>query len=315
MNKTIRTAEFVSPRHPDKLCDVIADTILDAYLAGDPTSRVAAEVMGGHGHISISGEVTSNAVVDIQNLVKNIVGKDFAVHEYLTKQSPEIAQGVDTGGAGDQGIMIGYATRETENFMPLEYELARKLCRDVYEKYPFDGKAQVTVEGDKVRTIVASFQNAKTPDLEKLVRSLIVADEYLINPAGEWAQGGFDADSGITGRKIIIDNYGPEMGVGGGAFSGKDYTKVDRSGAYMARRIAVDHLEKHPEAQAMRVKLAYAIGKPQPVMAVAEVDGKEITVEGYDLTPRGIYKFLELDKVRFAETAAWGHFGREFSWR
>jgi S-adenosylmethionine synthetase len=294
---------------------VIADTILDAYLAGDPTSRVAAEVMGGHGHVSISGEVTSNAVVDIQSLVKNIVGQDFAVHEYLTKQSPEIAQGVDTGGAGDQGIMIGYATRETENFMPLEYELARKLCRGIFEKYPFDGKTQVTAHGDKVRTVVASFQNAKTPDLEKLVRSLIMADEYLVNPAGEWAQGGFDADSGITGRKIIIDNYGPEMGVGGGAFSGKDYTKVDRSGAYMARRIAVDHLEKYPEAQAVRVKLAYAIGKPQPVMAVAEVDGKEIAIEDYDLTPRGIYKFLELDKVRFAETAAWGHFGRGFSWR
>jgi len=270
--------------------------------------------MGGHGHVSISGEVTSDAAVDIQTIVKNIAGQDFAVHEYLTKQSPEIAQGVDIGGAGDQGIMIGYATRETENFMPLEYELARKLCKDIFEKYPFDGKTQVTVEGDNVRAVVASFQNAKTPDLEKLVRSLIAADEYLINPAGDWTQGGFDADSGITGRKIVIDNYGPEIGVGGGAFSGKDYTKVDRSGAYMARRIAVDYLKKYPEAQTVRVKLAYAIGKSEPVMAVAEVDGKEINVEGYDLTPRGIRAALQLDKVRFADTAAWGHFGRSFPW-
>lgn len=315
MNKTVRTAEFVSPKHPDKMCDIIADTILDAYLAGDAASRVAVEVMGGHGHVSVSGEVTSNAEVDIENIVKNIAGKDFAVHMYLVKQSSEIAQGVDTGGAGDQGIMIGYATRETENFMPLEYELARKLCRDIFERYPFDGKTQVTIEDGQVRAVVASFQNSKTSDLEKLVRSLVVSEEYLTNPAGEWAQGGFDADSGLSGRKIVIDNYGPEIGVGGGSFSGKDYTKVDRSGAYMARRIAVDYLGKYPAAQTVRVKLAYAIGKPLPVMAVAEVDGEEIAIDGYDLTPRGIYTSLLLDKVRWADTAAWGHFGRGFSWK
>lgn len=314
MNSILRTAEFVSPKHPDKMCDIIADTILDAYLAGDPMSRVAVEVMGGHGHVSISGEVTSKAEVDIQDIVKNIVGDGYEVHCYLTKQSPEIAQGVDTGGAGDQGIMIGYATRETENFMPLEYELARKLCKDIYARYPFDGKTQVTVEDGKVRTVVASFQNAKTPELESLARSLIQADEYLINPAGEWAQGGFDADSGLSGRKIVIDNYGPEIGVGGGSFSGKDYTKVDRSGAYMARRIAVDYLKKYAQASAVRVKLAYAIGKPNPVMAVAEIDGRTIAIEGYDLSPGGVRTFLSLDKVRWAETAAWGHFGRGFSW-
>jgi S-adenosylmethionine synthetase len=227
---------------------------------------------------------------------------------------------VDTGGAGDQGIMIGYATRETENFMPLEYELARNLCREIYKKYPFDGKTQVTVEraGDgtppKIRTVVASFQNSKTPELEALVRAAIKADEYLINPAGEWTMGGFDADSGLSGRKIVIDNYGPEIGVGGGSFSGKDYTKVDRSGAYMARRIAVDYLRRLPESGCVRVKLAYAIGKPQPVMAVAEIDGQQAAVEGYDLTPAGIRSLLELEKVRWAETAAWGHFGREWKW-
>jgi S-adenosylmethionine synthetase len=314
MNTPIRTAEFVSPKHPDKACDRIADTLLDAYLAGDPKSRVAVEIMGGHGHISVSGEVTSNAEVDIQKIVHGIVGEDFQVHAYLTKQSRFIAQGVDTGGAGDQGIMIGYATRETNNFMPLEYELARKLCRGVYEKYPYDGKTQVTVEGDKVRTVVASFQNTKTTDLEKLVRGLIVADEYLINPAGEWTTGGFDADSGLSGRKIVIDNYGPEVGVGGGSFSGKDYTKVDRSGAYIARRIAVDHLRKNSGVNVVRVKLAYAIGKSDPVMAVAELDGKQTDIKDYDLTPAGIRKFLELDKVRWAETAEWGHFGRDFTW-
>ena len=314
MDTRIRTAEFVSPKHPDKACDRIADALLDAYLAGDPKSRVAAEVMGGHGQISVSGEVTSNADIDIEKAVHDIVGEEYKVHIYLTKQSPFIAQGVDTGGAGDQGIMIGYATRETDNFMPLEYELARKLCREIYERYPYDGKTQVTVEGDKVRTVVSSFQNTKTAELEKLVCGLIVADEYLINPAGEWTTGGFDADSGLSGRKIVIDNYGPEVGIGGGSFSGKDYTKVDRSGAYMARRIAVDYLKKDPNVSVVRTKLAYAIGKSEPVMAVAELDDKEVPIKDYDLTPKGIREFLKLDKVRWAETAEWGHFGREFTW-
>ncbi|HUZ92693.1 MAG TPA: methionine adenosyltransferase domain-containing protein [Candidatus Paceibacterota bacterium] len=309
----IRTAEFVSPKHPDKACDIIADTLLDAYLAGDSGSRCAIEVMGGHGHVTISGEVTSAANVLIPKIVRGIVGEHFGVNVYLVKQSPEIAQGVDTGGAGDQGIMMGYATSETKNYIPLEYELARDLCRKIFAIYPYDGKTQVTIEGTRVRTVVASFQNAKTKELETLVRGAIKADEYLINPAGEWAMGGFDADSGLSGRKIVIDNYGPEAGVGGGSFSGKDYTKVDRSGAYMARRVAVD-LVRAGRAKQARVKLAYAIGKREPVMAVAELDGKEIPIEGYDLTPAGIRAFLELGKVKWAETAAWGHFGREFTW-
>jgi S-adenosylmethionine synthetase len=319
----IKTAEFVSPKHPDKLCDLIADSLLDAYLAGDPKSRVAAEVMGGHGHITISGEVTSAAEVDVAKVVSGIVGLEYQVHVNLVRQSPEIAQGVDTGGAGDQGIMIGYATRETPSFLPLEYVLARELCRKIYAVYPYDGKTQVTVEGDRVTCVVASFQNAPSAALEALVRSSIVADEYLINPAGEWSLGGFDADSGISGRKIVIDNYGPEIGVGGGSFSGKDLTKVDRSGAYMARRIAVDYLARFLSARAVRVKLAYAIGKSQPVMAVAEVDENStgssagirmVPVSGYDLTPSGIATLLRFDSVRWADTAAWGHFGREFSW-
>lgn len=323
----IKTAEFVSPGHPDKICDRIADTILDAYLAHDPLARVALEVMGGHNLITLNGEITSTYEPDYETIVKSIVGEDYKVIVNLSKQSPEIARGVDTGGAGDQGIMKGYATSETANAMPLEYELARNLCMKVYEKYPYDGKTQVTIEVKnqkaKVKSVVCSFQNAKNVDLLPLVQSIIEAGvtsealaddvEYLINPAGEWTQGGFDADTGLSGRKLIVDNYGPEVTIGGGSFSGKDYTKVDRSGAYMARKIAVDYLKKY-NANEVVTKLAYAIGKAEPVMAVAVVDGTEMPIEGYDLTPKGIYELLKLKEVTFADTCTWGHFGRGFTW-
>src|SRR3989344_7834844 len=243
----IKTCEFVSPGHPDKVCDFIADSILDAYLAGDKASRVAVEVMGGHNLISINGEVTSKSHPDIESIVKKIVGQDFNVAVNLSKQSPSIAAGVDTGGAGDQGIMKGYATADTASLMPREYELAPDLCKKVYEKYPYDGKGQVTTEVEsgklKVKSVVASFQNSKNSDLLPLVKSIIEAEEYLINPAGEWTLGGFDADTGLSGRKLVIDNYGPEIPIGGGSFSGKDYTKVDKRGAYMARRIAVELIQ------------------------------------------------------------------------
>ena len=310
----IKTCEFVSPKHPDKTCDFIADSLIDEFFNGDPKSRTAIEIMGGHKNISVNGEVTSQADVDIPAIVKRIVGDDYNVDVFIAKQSPEIARGVDTGGAGDQGIMIGYAVRETDNFMPLEYELARNLCRQVYEKYPYDGKVQVTVENNKPTIVVVSFQNAISVELEQLTRDLIKADEYLINPAGQWHIGGFEADSGLSGRKIIIDNYGPEIGVGGGSFSGKDFTKVDRSSAYMARRIAVDYLVKY-NAQMVRTKLAYAIGKKEPVMAVAEVDGKDMEIKGYDLSPRGIYEFLKLGEIKWSQTSQWGHFGRNFPWK
>jgi S-adenosylmethionine synthetase len=242
------------------------------------------------------------------------VGDNYKIIVNLSKQSPEIAQGVDIGGAGDQGIMKGYATSETENMMPLEYELARNLCQKIYEKYPYDGKVQVTLNEDIVETVVVSFQNSKNEDILPFVKNLIKAKEYLINPAGEWTLGGFDADTGLSGRKLVIDNYGPEIPIGGGSFSGKDYTKVDRSGAYVARKIAVDFI-KNGKAKEVFVKLAYAIGKPEPVMAVAVLDGKEIFIEGYDLTPKGIKKLFNLDNVKFAETSQWGHFGRpNFPW-
>lgn len=314
----LKTAECVSPKHPDKLCDRISDAVLDAYLAEDPNSRVAVETVGSHGKILVTGEVTSRAKnVDVPALVAEIVDGDYDLEVHIVEQSPEIAQGVDTGGAGDQGIMTGYATRETETFMPKEYELARQLCQAVYKEYPYDGKTQVTLnEAGEVESVVCSFQNAPTEKLKKLVEETIAgAKAYHINPAGDWNQGGFDADAGLTGRKIIVDNYGPEIAVGGGAFSGKDPSKVDRSAAYMARRIAVDYLEKYPEAETVLVKLAYAIGHPEALMAVATVDGVPEQVEGYDLTPNGIRSFLQLDAPVYKATAAWGHFGRGFTWK
>lgn len=311
---SIKTSEFCSPRHPDKICDFIADSILDAYLVGDKESRVAVEVMGGHKLITINGEVTSHTRPDIEKIVQKIVGGDYKIICNIVAQSSEIAKGVDSGGAGDQGIMKGYATSETPEYMPLEYVLARDLCKKIYEVYPYDGKTQVTIEGSQVITVVASFQNTKNDELLKLVQSIILAQEYLINSAGEWHQGGFDADTGVSGRKLVIDDYGPEISIGGGSLSGKDYTKVDRSGAYMARRIAVELLESR-KAKEVYTKLAYAIGKPKPVMAVAVVDGKEENILGYDLSPKGIREYLKLDKVKFADTSTWGHFGRNFEWR
>jgi S-adenosylmethionine synthetase len=308
-----KTAEFVSPMHPDKICDYIADSILDAYLEEDKDSRCAIEVMGGHNLVTINGEVTSKSNPDIEKIVKDIVGSDFKIISNIVLQSPQIASGVDTGGAGDQGIMKGYATSETKEYLPLEYTLARNLCQKIFEVYPYDGKTQVTIDEGSVTTVVASFQNTKSEELLKLVKSIIEADEYLINPSGEWNQGGFDADTGLSGRKLIVDNYGPEIPIGGGSFSGKDYTKVDRSGAYMTRRIAVELLKKH-NAKEVYTKLAYAIGRPEPVMAIAVIDGMEVEITGYDLTPKGIREYIKLDEVEFKKTSNWGHFGRGFGW-
>ncbi|MBI2607609.1 MAG: methionine adenosyltransferase domain-containing protein [Candidatus Doudnabacteria bacterium] len=319
---SIKTCEFVSPKHPDKMCDFVADSILDAYLAGDKDARVAIEVMGGHGSISVSGEISSKRHLNIKNIVKKIFGKKYHVHSHVVKQSPFIAQGVDQGGAGDQGIMVGFATSETKNLVPWEYDLARALCRSIYKIYPYDGKVQVTIDSQtrKVESAVASFQNTKSEKLLKLVQKSIKAKNYFINQAGEWSMGGFDADSGLSGRKIVIDNYGPEVSVGGGSFSGKDYTKVDRSGAYMARKIAVDVLKKH-RAKEVKVKLAYVIGVPYPVMANGEIMTSKsryqiphTTFQAYDLTPNGIKKTLKLDRPVYRKTSQWGHFGNNFVW-
>jgi S-adenosylmethionine synthetase len=318
----IRTAECVSPKHPDKMCDRISDTLLDLYLQGDPNSRCAIETAGGNGKVFITGEVTSNTEVtesDIRTVVNNISGvKDVIIH--LTKQSPEIAQGVDSGGAGDQGIMIGYACRDNEQYLPQEYFLSRELNKHVFSKYPYDGKTQVTMNGNSLR-VVCSFQNAPADKLQQIVMEYFEDyPEYFIealhcNPAGDWNIGGFTADAGLTGRKLAVDNYGPRVPLGGGAFSGKDSTKVDRSAAYMGRRIAVDILEQRPEVQEVMVQLAYAIGYDQPLQATAIVDGEHEFIKGYDLSPKGIIDFLELRKPIFGESAAFGHMGAGFSWK
>lgn len=315
-----RTAESVSPKHPDKLCDRISDAILDAYLAQDPYSRVAAETCGGHGVVFVTGEITSTGDVDIEKIVHDIAGPDVEVHTKIVKQSPEIAQGVDTGGAGDQGIMIGYATDETPELLPLEVVLSRRLNQFIYEQYPYDGKTQVTLNPDgEVESIVASFQNVSKEDLEKKVRDFIAERglkgklELHINPAGDWNQGGFDADTGLTGRKLIVDNYGPRVAIGGGCYSGKDATKVDRSAAYMARRIAVDYLKKRG-AHEVLVRLAYAIGYAEPLEKTVVIDGKPEEIEGYDLTPNGIIKYLDLRRPIYAKTAEYGHYGNGFDW-
>lgn len=316
----LRTAEFVSPGHPDKMCDRIADSILDVCLKQDQNTRAAIEVMGGHGIITVTGEVTTTAYVNVQETVREIVGDNVGVQVSIVRQSPLIAQGVDTGGAGDQGVMIGYACNENEEMIPHEAYLARSLNRFLYKIYKTDGKTQITLKENKIVAIVASFQSSKTDKLtEEVTRWAnemkldIEKSKLHINPAGEWDVGGFDADTGVTGRKLIIDNYGPRIPIGGGSFSGKDSTKVDRSGAYMARRIAVDYL-KERKAKEVFVQLAYAIGVAEPVQATVVIDGVEETVKGYDLTPTAIIERFGLNTPIFSKTSEWGHFGNGFPW-
>ena len=353
MNGTIRTAECVTPRHPDKLCDRISDAILDDALRQDSFSRVAVETMGGHGIITVTGEMTTRGYVDVPRIVDTIMlegrhpqdveHKGYGVQVNIARQSPEIAQGVDTGGAGDQGIMVGYATNETENRMPLEYCLARDLCRWIYHSHPYDGKTQVTVLDGKVTHIVASFQCVRQSTLREMVMiwigemSKLRPDrfsseiEIFANPAGDWLTGGFDADTGLTGRKLMVDNYGPRVAIGGGAYSGKDPSKVDRSAAYMARHIAKRYLEEiiggdrdDGTSHHVYCHLAYAIGVAEPIQAtitatehvsgaVVKADVKAFFPE-IDLTPNGIIGHFRLRSPIYSETAEWGHYGNAFAW-
>lgn len=321
---TYKTAESVSPNHPDKVCDRISDALLDAHLAQDPNARVAIDVAGGHGKVFVTGEVTSRAAgIDVTSIIKRIAGDEVEVIEHIAAQSPEIAQGVDTGGAGDQGIMVGYATNETDEHLPLEVVLSRGLNQYLYALWPHDGKTQVTTRDGQIVSIVASFQHAPQTELEQAVRQWLakearaIATETLelhVNPSGDWDQGGFDADAGLTGRKLVVDNYGPRIPIGGGAFSGKDPSKVDRSAAYMARKIALDYL-KARDAHDVYVYLAYAIGYDQALEATVVIDGVSEQVSGYDLSPRGIVKFLDLKRPVYEKTAEYGHFGHTgFSW-
>lgn len=209
---TFKTAESVSPGHPDKVCDQISDAILDAYLAQDPNSRVAVEAVGGHGKVFVVGEVTSDATVEIEPIVKRLApGCETEVR--IVAQSPEIAHGVDTGGAGDQGIMVGYACNETPELLPLAVILSRQLNQFLYEQWSFDGKTQVTLQDGKIATLVASFQNAPKAELETAVKDWLSRQaqglktkdyQLFVNPAGDWQQGGFDADTGLTGRKLFL---------------------------------------------------------------------------------------------------------------
>lgn len=314
-----KTAESVTPKHPDKLCDQISDAILDACLEQDPYSRVAIETMGGHGLVTLTGEITTNASIDYNTVVKRIVQDTFELHTKIVHQSNEIAQGVDIGGAGDQGIMVGYACNDTKELIPLEVKLARDLAKFIYKEHSFDGKTQITLENDLIKTVVASFQNTQKEILNKLIELWLkdkkVSENLIIhaNPAGDWNQGGFEADTGLTGRKLIVDNYGPRIPIGGGAFSGKDATKVDRSAAYMARKIAVDYLRRTGAKEAY-CYLAYSIGVAEPVMAEVILDGRVENVKGYDLRPQEIIDFLKLREPKFEQTAQWGHFGEGFVW-
>ena len=316
-NYNLRTAEFVSPQHPDKICDQISDAILDAHLAQDPEARVAVDVAGGHGTVFVTGEITSKAKnINIDQIVHRLAGKDIEIINRLSQQSPEIARGVDIGGAGDQGIMVGYACDETPELLPLEYVLARNLCKNLYKRWPYDGKTQITISDDEIFSIVASFQNVDHSILKTQILTWLKNDPLAkphkelrvhANPAGDWSIGGFEADSGLTGRKLAVDNYGPRVPIGGGAFSGKDPSKVDRSAAYMARKIAVDYLDKYM-AHEVYVYLAYAIGRPDPLEATVIIDGHKEQIKGYDLTPTGIINYLNLRKPQYEKLAAAGHF-------
>jgi S-adenosylmethionine synthetase len=288
--------------------------------------------MGGHGHVFIVGELTMRSAPtdeEMEKILSKIVhriteDKNISLDWVIVKQSLEIANGVDTGGAGDQGIMKGYAVRETETLMPLEYELARALCEHIYGTFPYDGKTQITIDDNgNICRVVASFQNAPQKELGTVVAEWLTLHKDIqaadlqkhLNPAGDWSMGGFEADTGVTGRKLMVDNYGPRYAIGGGAFSGKDATKVDRSGAYMARKIAVDILRERADAHEVMVEIAYAIGRAQPVAVRATVDNKKEDISGrYDLSPAEMAKTLRLDTCSYAETAKWGHFGRGFAW-
>ena len=317
----IRTAEFVSPGHPDKICDGISDKILDTCLEQDPNSRVAIETAGGHGTVHLTGEITTNfSEIDYESIVKEVSGTRplNKVTYSIVKQSNEIARGVDTGGAGDQGIMVGYACNENDQYVPQEYYLARDLCKFLYERFPFDGKTQITTDDHWITHIVTSFQNTEKEQLEQSVVEWMdwEVDDIVIhcNPAGDWTQGGFAADAGLTGRKLVVDNYGPRVPIGGGAYSGKDPSKVDRSAAYMARYIAVSEM-KSKRLDECWVYLSYAIGEEEPLQATA-TDGKtswDIS-DKYPVYPNQIIEYLDLKKPIYYETSQWGAYGNGFVW-
>lgn len=369
--KRLFTSESVTEGHPDKLCDYISDSILDSYLAKDKNVRVACETVAGKGEIFITGEITSTANVDIEQVVRDTIKEvGYADSEYdidyrtckiyinLSKQSPDIALGVDKSledkegkdveseGAGDQGLMFGYACDETEELMPLPISLAHKLSKRLTEVRKEkiidylrpDGKTQVTVEYDgekpvRIDTIVVSTQHLPDVDMnvlkkdiiEKVIKPTVPANlldentKYFINPTGRFVIGGPLGDSGLTGRKIIVDTYGGAARHGGGAFSGKDPTKVDRSASYMARHIA-KNIVANGYAKRCEIQIAYSIGVAKPVSIYVNTYGtntipEEEIVEKinntFDLTPRGIINYLDLQRPIYRQTTNYGHFGKK----
>lgn len=332
------TVESVTSGHPDKICDQVSDAILDECLRQDPKSRVAIESFGAHGLFVIGGEVTSKAKFDAKKIAAKVykdighTGKLKFVTNII-KQSPDIAMGVDTGGAGDQGIMYGYATDETPEYLPKAVALVHKLTKGLEDlrrsgeiKWLLpDGKAQVTMENGKVKTVLVSAQHKKGVSLSqvrreisnKLIKKLvpgIKSSQILVNPTGRFEVGGFVADTGLTGRKIMVDTYGGLIPHGGGCFSGKDPTKVDRSGAYMCRFVAKNLVAKGLAKSAL-VSVAYAIGKANPLMVEAQDEnGKSLTSyvkKHYDFRPKAIIEKLKLQNPIYFQTAAYGHFGKE----
>jgi S-adenosylmethionine synthetase len=359
------TSESVTEGHPDKIADQISDAILDAILAQDPVSRVACETLVTTGLAVVAGEITTSAYVDFQDVVRSTIneigynrgkygfdGETCAVLSSIHSQSPDIAMGVDTGGAGDQGLMFGFACMETEELMPLPIMLAHKLAKGlscarrdgVLEYLRPDGKSQVTIEYDgnrplRVDAVVISSQHSplvtqetmKEDIVEKIINRVIPAElmdkntKVYVNPTGRFVVGGPHGDAGVTGRKIIVDTYGGAAPHGGGAFSGKDPTKVDRSACYMARYIAKNVVAAGIAERAL-VQLAYAIGVADPVSVMVHTEGTgripeetitELVRQHFKLTPRGIMEELDLRRPIYKKTAAFGHFGRtepEFTW-
>lgn len=334
------TAESVTCGHPDKICDQISDAILDNFLSQDPKSRVAVETFGSAGLIVVGGEVTSSGSVNISKLVRKIY-KDIGYKDKpkiivnISKQAREIATGVNTGGAGDQGIMYGYATDETKEYLPLPVVLAHKLTRKLdqlrrkdprFKWLKPDGKSQVTTMGSRIKTVLVSCQHKKDisqKDIKKLIIKYLVLPvvgkgnyEILINPSGSFITGGFTADTGLTGRKIMVDTYGGIIPHGGGCFSGKDPTKVDRSAAYMARFVA-KNIVTNGYARRCLISVAYAIGKKEPLMVEVSTfgsgDSKKIKnkiKKTFDFSPQAIIKNLDLQKPIYRQTATYGHFGK-----
>jgi len=359
------TSESVTEGHPDKIADQVSDSVLDAVLAQDAMGRVACETLVTTGLVMLAGEITTSAVIDYSDLARQVirdVGYDRAKYGFdadtcavissLKRQSPDIAMGVDTGGAGDQGLMFGYACDETDELMPLPIMLAHKLARRLSEVrksglVPFlrpDGKSQVTVEYEGVKPIrvdcvVISTQHSdevSTPNLREEIQKHVIDHvvpkslmdkntKFHINPTGRFVVGGPMGDAGLTGRKIIVDTYGGYSRHGGGAFSGKDPTKVDRSACYMARYVA-KNVVAAGLAQHVEIQLAYAIGVAEPVSVMADTFGtgiipdsqiKDLIRANFKLTPRGIIEALNLRRPIYRQTAAYGHFGRNeagFSW-